>query len=881
MLPLRLSKPIIAAAWAVIFLAGAGTGWVNARNTQERLLANLMDEANRCAAAFVPESLRQLAGTRHELQSPVYATVMQRLMRLRAVNAQVRFVSIFRFVPETGNVIFLACSLEPSANHEPLPGDDYPVTPQTPGLQAIIRTGAPATDGLVADAAGTWVTAYTLIAEMPSSRPGETVKDILGMSVDATDWRLNLWGAALTQASWVWALFGLPFGALLVMRRQLEQREAIRNLSEAMEQSHSALMVVDLDNCIEYANRGLCQQSGYSRRELIGRNWRDFQAADTPPERLAELVSSVRSGQAWQGEWFNRRKDGTVYPVRGVITPVKKRDGTLACFVAVSDDMTEIKRQEAELREARDLAQAADRAKGQFLATMSHEVRTPLNGIVGFTSLLLGSPLTSEQRDYVETIRASGEALMQLTGDILDYARIETGKLKLELTPCDPRECVEEAFDLLAGGAEARKLSLLHWVEDEVPAAILADSFRLRQVLVNLVGNAVKFTETGEVEVRVGLVPEDGGRMTENGGPRVVAKPEIGSPASALCSLIFSVRDTGIGIAAAEGAKLFKPFSQLDSSSTRKQGGTGLGLAISRHLVQLMGGDLSFVSEPGRGSTFAFTLRAAVASPASPAPSLDGLRLALVMPPGAFRREFVRLAARWRAGCVEADTFTALPAAPWDLALVAVDEPLARTFVAQATPTAGLAKTKAFALVPVTLGTELRAALRPHFRLLINYPPHHAALFGLLRGLSPVAPLAAPPPTHFGLRVLLVEDNVVNQRLTQKMLTNLGCTWHVVVNGRLAVEELAREGADYDFVLLDLHMPELDGIDALKEIRAGRAGLRAQTIWIAAFTADAREEQKARAFAAGVDDYLVKPTQRPDLEAAFHRYRAARTPRDG
>ena len=229
------------------------------------------------------------------------------------------------------------------------------------------------------------------------------------------------------------------------------------------------MLIIDLEGCIEYANRGLCHQIGYSRRELIGRKWRDFQVAETPPEMLAELVSTVRSGKSWEGEWFNRRKEGTIYPVRGVITPVKRRDGSLSCFVAVFDDMTEIKRKEAELREARDLARAGDRAKGQFLATMSHEVRTPLNGIVGFTNLLLDTPLSVEQRDYVQTIRSSGEALIQLTGDILDYARIESGKLALEPAPCDPRECVEEALDLFAAAASAKNLELLHWIEDNVP----------------------------------------------------------------------------------------------------------------------------------------------------------------------------------------------------------------------------------------------------------------------------------------------------------------------------------------------------------------------------------------------------------------------------
>ena len=852
----RLSNPLIAAIWVAIFAVGTGAGTIGYRGARERILSGLVDDAKRCAVAFDAGDVQRFPGTRADVALTGYVRLKRKLDALQAVNPHVRRVFLVRFVPETGRVIYLADSTPEIPAQEAQPGDEFPAAADLPGIQRVARAGLAATDGSLMGSSSTWVTGYALIAESPSTKPDMPRREIVGLNLAATEWQGELWSAIVVRALTAWLLLGLPFAGWLVMRRQLEQREAIRNLSEAMEQSHSALMIVDLDSVIEFANRGLCRQIGYSRRELIGRNWRDFQVADSRPERLAEMVSMVRSGHAWEGEWCNRRKDGTIYPVRGVITPVKNRDGGLACFVAVFDDMTEIKKQEAELVDARDLAQAGDRAKGQFLATMSHEVRTPLNGIIGFTNLLLDSPLTPEQRDYVETIRTGGEALMQLTGDILDFARIETGKLKLELAPCDPRECIEEALDLLADHASLKKLSLIHWVDDDVPAAILADSGRLRQVLVNLVSNAVKFTEAGEVEVTVRLERE-----------------ALRGPGETI--LLFAVRDTGVGIALAEGTKLFKPFSQLDSSSTRKHGGTGLGLAISRDLVRLMGGDITMKSEEGRGSTFAFTLRAGVASPAASVPSLDGLRLALIVPPGAFRGELVRLAQRWRSPCVEADSLAALPATPWDIALVAVDEAQARALAAQPTPAHGLPPSKAFALVPVTLGTELRAALRPHFRLVVNYPLHHAALFGLLRGLRPLAPLSSPP-THFGLRVLLVEDNVVNQRLMQKVLTNLGCTWHMVSNGRLAVEELGRDGADYDFVLLDLHMPELDGISALQEIRAGRAGLRAQSIWISALTADAREEQKIRATAAGINDYLVKPVRLPELEAAFQRYRTAR-----
>ena len=872
----RLNRPAIASIWTAVFLAGVTAGWLGWRSARSHFLTELADDARRCAAAFDPVEMRQLAGLRAETASQPYLTVKDRLRRLRATNPRVRFVYIFRYVPEMEKVIYLADSAQPGAKDESLPGDEYPQAAQSPGLQEIIRTGLPATEGPLQDDFGRWVTGYSLVAEMPSCKPNLTTKDIIGLDIDAVDWQRELWNAALTQTFGVWVLLGLPFGALLVLRRQLEQREAIRNLSAAMEQSHSALMIVDLDSHIEYANTGLCQQMGYSRRELIGRNWRDFRVADTSEELLADLVATVRTGRSWEGEWFNRRKDGTVYPVRGIITPVKDRAGTISCFVAVFDDVTDRKRTEAELREARDLAQAGDRAKGQFLATMSHEVRTPLNGIVGFTNLLLGTELSAEQRDFVETIRASGEALISLTGDILDFARIESGKLKLEPLPCDPRECIEDALDLFAARAAEKKIELLHCVDDDVPAAVMVDGGRLRQVLTNLINNAVKFTVAGEIEVSVALVRATGEQKTENGEPPALATEEPGPAAPDPCTLQFTVRDTGIGIPVDQRAQLFRPFNQLDSTSTRKYGGAGLGLAICKNLVRLLGGEIGFTSEPDQGTTFTFTIRTPVAAPAPNPPDLAGLSLALVARPGPMRRELARLATRWRAQVVEADDFAALKAGSWETALVDLDESLARALTAPQAPATGLPPRRATALVPLTLPTDLRTALRTHFHLLLNKPVHRSALLAWLGALRPVAPLAAVPPTHFGFHVLIVEDNPVNQRLMQRVLTNLGCKWTVAENGRRAIDELVRPDANYDLVLLDLHMPEVDGLAALERIRAGEAGPRAQNIWVAALTADVRQEQKARAFAAGANDFLTKPMHLPELEAAFRRYRAAR-----
>ncbi|MBI4624538.1 MAG: response regulator [Verrucomicrobia bacterium] len=874
-----------AAIWLAIFLAGAAVGWLGYRARRTQMLGQLLDDARRSAVAIEPGDLRRLAGTRADVATAAYAALKDRLQKLRAVDPRVRVVHLYRFVPETGKVVYLGDSARSGARDESLPGDDYPPAAKSPGLQEIIRTGQAAAEGPLADDFGTWVAGYALIGEAPSTKPGVATKEILGLYVDAATWTGLLWRSAFQGAFFAWILLGLPFAALLVTRRQVEQGEVIRNLSEAMEQSRSAIVILDLECRVEYANRGLCQQIGYTRRELIGHGWRDLRVAQAADEVFADLTATVRAGRAWLGEWFNCRKDGSVYPVRGVVTPVKKRDGAIACFVAVFDDVTETKRREAELREALELAEAGDRAKGQFLATMSHEVRTPLNGIVGFTSLLLDTALTAEQREFVHTIRTSGEALIQLTGDILDFARIESAKLKLDPVSVDPRECVEDALDLLAGKAAEKNLELLHRTADDVPSAVVVDGGRVRQVLANLIGNAIKFTEHGDVEVNIAVTREGAGRRAEDGGraaenrepdPEATSSGEIRGPASESCRLIFSVRDTGIGIAAEEHAKLFKPFSQLDDSTTRRYGGTGLGLAICRNLVHLMGGEIGFKSEPGQGSTFTFTLPALVATPGLPLRDLAGLRVGLAMRPGALRRELVRLLASWRAEVAEADTPGGLVPLAWDVGLVAVDEEVGREFALHPEPLAGLPPKKMVGLVPISCTSEMRVKLRTHFRLLVNKPVHQGELFALLSGSRPDAVAAPPPPAQFGFRVLVVEDNAVNQRLMQRVLANLGCRNTVVENGRRAIEELAQNAADYDLVLLDLHMPEMDGFAALEEIRSGRVGPRAQALWIIALTADARDEQRARGLAGGLNDYLTKPLKLPELETALRRFRDER-----
>lgn len=724
-----------------------------------------------------------------------------------------------------------------------------------PGLQSIFKTGMPTTEGPIVDSYGTWATGYALVSRDATG----SVRDVVGIDIQAGDWSGRVFKAGLNMAVFIWALFGLPLVGWKFYRRQREHLEVIRNLSEAIEQSHVAVVIIDLKSQIEYANRQFCDQVGYTRRELVGHSWEEYLHQTVPAKISAELVSSLRAHQNWNGEWGNIRKDYSTYPVRGVFTAVRTRHEEVSCYVMVYENQTAMRENESVLCESRDRAEAGDRAKSQFLATMSHEVRTPLNGIVGFTNLLLETTLSSEQHEYMETIRISGEALIQLTDDIFDFARIESGNLKLDYQPCDPRESVEEALDLLATRAGTKRVELLHWVDESVPEFVRTDPGRLRQVLINLVNNAVTFTEVGEIAVmlsasRIGAAPEKGAAMWE---------------------LKYTVRDTGIGIDKNKYDRLFRPFSQVEDSSTRGYGGTGLGLAISRNLVELMDGEISLESEVDVGSTFTFTIKAeeVAADPGiarlSP-PNILGMRLAIVAAPGSLRTELTRLGERWGAQVMEM-TSQGLSSASWDTALVDLPDGQAADLSLLEEARRGMPREKMVALVSLGLPTEIRSALHPHFRMLINKPSHHSALRAALGATSSrrvMRPVISE--NSFDLRVLLVEDNPVNQRLMQKVLANLGCTWTVAENGQMALEELKR--VDYHVVLMDLHMPVMDGATAIGAIRDGRVGENMRNVWIAALTADVRPEQKKKVREVGANDYLVKPVRVVELRKMLERY---------
>jgi two-component system sensor histidine kinase/response regulator len=663
-------------------------------------------------------------------------------------------------------------------------------------------------------------------------------------------------------------------------RRQAE--EALRRSEEKyrtiIENIEDGYYEVDLAGNITFFNESLCRMTGVTKDELRGMNNLKYMDERTGKEVYKVFNAVYKTGNPVKGFGYEITvKDGSKKYVETSIALIKNTEGQPLGFRGILRDITERMQTESALRNAKVEAERASNAKSEFLANMSHEIRTPMNGVIGMASLLLDTQLTTEQYEYAERLNKSAESLLRIINDILDYSKIEAGKLDLEIIDFDLRVTVEDVTNTLAVKAFEKGLEFACLIHHEVPTLLRGDPGRLRQILMNLAGNAIKFTEKGEVVIRATLEAEDGARATVR----------------------FSVSDTGIGIPAGHRDRLFQSFSQADSSMTRKYGGTGLGLAISKELSEMMGGRIGAESREGKGSTFWFTAifqRQAKGRKAEVVPAdIRGKRILVVDDNETNRivlKEQLRL---W--GCLFDEASSGAEALeklgqaisernPFEIAILDMHMPVmdGATLGKKIKETPDLGST-----VLVMLASVGHRGDAPHmkhigFSAYLTKPVRQSQLYDCLATISGrltnvkdtgSAPLVtrhsiAEEDYENKVRILLAEDNEINQKVAVSMLRKMGYNNVVIANdGREAVDAF-QQGA-FDLILMDGQMPVMDGLAATKEIREMERE-RNTRIPIVALTAHAMTGDRRKFLAAGMDDYLSKPVKKRDLEEVIARY---------
>jgi PAS domain S-box-containing protein len=645
--------------------------------------------------------------------------------------------------------------------------------------------------------------------------------------------------------------------------RNWELKEAEERARSLFESQGDLIVLRDTQGRITFANDAYCELAGQARSALIGTrfNFDVLEQGDSALESNGTRIHDQKIATPFGTRWVAWRE--------GL---VRLDAGQPAELQSVGRDVTDRMETKRALSDARDQADAANRAKSRFLAMASHEIRTPLNGIIGMSGLLLDTMLTPEQGTYARAVKSSGEALMALIEELLDYSKIEAGKLDLEQRPFALSTLIEEITELLAPRAQVKSLEIASYVDERLALEVVGDAARLRQVLLNLAGNAIKFTTTG--------------------GVALIVEPGIWPG-----EISFLVRDTGIGIAPEAQSRIFREFEQADERTARTYGGTGLGLAISERIVKRMGGRITLDSEPGRGSTFEVSVplpasEASAGRTAFPNPDLTGKSMLLVAPQGIEASLIARRLERWGGQvCMVSDPDVALALLPersWHAVLV--DRALGREVAERLGEAARTHAPQRLELL--TPATRHEQQLSSGFTGFLVKPLRAASLAARLSLISEiVSPDLAPEPSveapeaatraaaAKSLSILVAEDNEINALLMRSLLTKLGHRVVIATNGEAALEswQAARSaGTPHELILMDIQMPQLDGIEAAKRIRAHEAAEPGRRTPILALTANTLVEDRYACFEAGMDGFLIKPLDREKLEEALATLAASR-----
>jgi PAS domain S-box-containing protein len=635
--------------------------------------------------------------------------------------------------------------------------------------------------------------------------------------------------------------------------RNWELQEAEQRARRLFESQGDLIVLRDAESRITYANDAYCELAQMPRDALIGTRFalEVLEQGDAALEPNGTRVHDQQVSGPLGPRWIAWRE--------GL---VRNDAGGPAEMQSVGRDVTDRTESERALAEARDQADAASRAKSRFLAMASHEIRTPLNGIIGMSGLLMDTPLTPEQTTYVKAVKTSGDALLSLIEELLDYSKIEAGKIDLEHRPFALSGMIEDITELLAPRAEAKKIEIAAYVDERLPMHVIGDSARLRQVLLNLAGNAIKFTSTGGVALIVepGIWPNE---------------------------ISFLVRDTGIGIAPEARERIFREFEQADDKIARSYGGTGLGLSISDRIIKRMGGRITLESQPDAGSTFevSIPLIAADADQTSfPAPDLSGQSIMLVSPQSIAASLTARRLQRWGGhACMVSDADVAetlMPERAWHAVLI--DHAMGLADIERLGEAARLHATQRIVMFTPATRQELQPSATSALTGYLVKPLRAASLAARLTtapevtapslepAIGPIETSAAPSTK--GLSILVAEDNQINALLIRSLLGRLGHDTVITTNGAEALESwlsAKSAGTPYDLVLMDIQMPQLNGIETTKRIRLLESGEPGSRMPILALTANTLVEDRYACFEAGMDGFLIKPLDREKLAEAL------------